>query len=119
MEVEVLLEPRLLEGAGLVDLHPAEALRGDLLDLRGLGLRRKRRDELAGAGSAQPGAREVRHLPDLLCSSFPWSLPSTRNFTGPPPSRRSVAPGFRRFSLLNALLYSLNTHTRHIKRGGG
>src|SRR5262249_28342761 len=92
VEVEVLLEPGLLERAALVDLDPAEALGSDLLDLGGLGLRRKRRDELAGAGAAESGTREVRHLPVPLLSSR--RFPSQSNCTEGWPDRRTSATGF-------------------------
>ena len=74
VEVEVLLQPCLLDRAGAVDLDPAQALGRDLLYARGAGLSLSGRDEPSRAGTAaQPGTREVRHPPAPGVSS---GLPS-------------------------------------------
>src|SRR6185295_8007604 len=64
VEVEVLLQPGALEGAGALDVDPAQAAGVDLLDPGGFRLRLGRRnDEIAASTRPpQPGLRKVRHL---------------------------------------------------------
>src|SRR5215207_9933767 len=113
VEVEVLLEPGLFENPGPGDLHPAEALRGDLRDPWSLRLSGSRGDELAGAGPAQSGAREVRHLQDLSCSSLP--IPSVRPLYG---TGEVLSHACTRFPRMTRC-YIPPSHNHHIKRGGG
>jgi hypothetical protein len=65
VEVEVLLQPCLLGGAGAVELHPSQPLGRDLLYLWGARVSALGYDKLArrSAGTAQAWAREARDPP--------------------------------------------------------
>jgi hypothetical protein len=64
VELEVLLEPRLLDGGGVIDVQPAQPLGRDLLDVGGAGLRLVGRDETAAGDPARyPDEESKKNAP--------------------------------------------------------